>query len=128
MPHLLPQQPPGPASRSPLLRRLASRLPGSPTAGHKGMVETAWTGGAAPGSTWWAFATASQLDGRLFAALARAAEQKLHDFTEEELDNAEWAFARAGEQKVVKRLRQRRKGAPGAGAGAGRSVDASSCG
>lgn len=77
----------------------------------------------------WAFANAGQLDAKLFASLARSAEQLLDNFTDEALDNAEWAFARAGQQKIVKRLRQRKKRTMGAAAAlAGPSADASKCG
>ena len=43
--------------------------------------------------TAWAFATASQSDVQLFAALARAAEQRVSDFNMQDLANTAWAFA-----------------------------------
>ena len=60
----------------------------------------------------WAFVNAGHLDPQLFAALASAAEQRLDEFSQldgAERDNAEWAFARAGQHETVKRLRQRKK-------------------
>jgi hypothetical protein len=84
----------------------------------------------------WAFSNAGVLDARLFAALARAAEHKLDDFTDEARDNAEWAFGKAGQQRVVKALRLRRKRAAESqlGGDAARAeqeaagVDVSACG
>ena len=48
-------------------------------------------------NTAWAFATASQSDAQLFAALARAAERRLGDFNVQELANTAWAFATASQ-------------------------------
>jgi hypothetical protein len=45
----------------------------------------------------------------LFQSLANRADNFLDDFNDEELDNAEWAFARAGMHRIVKRLKQNRK-------------------
>merc|ERR1711908_188906 len=45
--------------------------------------------------TAWGFATTGQLDEALFAALARAAEPRLGDFTGQNLANTAWAFATA---------------------------------
>ena len=47
-------------------------------------------------NTAWAFATAGWSDPHLFTALARAAEQRMHDFNEQDLANAVWAFAIKG--------------------------------
>ena len=44
-------------------------------------------------NTAWAFATASQPDAQLFAALARAAELCLGDFKVQDLASTAWAFA-----------------------------------
>ena len=49
-------------------------------------------------NTAWAFATASQQDARLFAALERLAELHLGDFSVQELANTAWAFATASQQ------------------------------
>ena len=48
-------------------------------------------------NTAWAFATASQQDAQLFAALARVAELRLGDFKVQELANTAWAFATASQ-------------------------------
>ena len=45
----------------------------------------------------WAFATASQQDAQLFAALARAAELHLGDFKVQNLANTAWAFGTASQ-------------------------------
>ena len=53
----------------------------------------------------WAFANAEILSPSLFAALGSAAEGFLDEFTEEELDNMEWAFSRVADQSnLVKAL------------------------
>lgn len=44
----------------------------------------------------WAFARAGQLDKHLFSALARSAEQRVGDFTSQDLANVAWAFTNAG--------------------------------
>ena len=44
-----------------------------------------------------------------FASLGNSVIAALGDFDEEELDNMEWAFGRAGCKKVVKALQQRKK-------------------
>ena len=49
-------------------------------------------------NTAWAFATASQQDAQLFAALARVAELCLGDFKVQDLANTAWAFATASQQ------------------------------
>jgi 2-polyprenyl-6-methoxyphenol hydroxylase-like FAD-dependent oxidoreductase len=49
------------------------------------------------------------MDPTLFQSLANRADNFLDDFNDEELDNAEWAFARAGMHRIVKRLKQNRK-------------------
>ena len=46
-------------------------------------------------NTAWAFATASQQDAQLFAALARVSELRLGDFDVRYLANTAWAFATA---------------------------------
>ena len=46
-------------------------------------------------NTAWAFATASQSDASLFAALATAAEQRMGDFNPQALTNTAWAFVTA---------------------------------
>ena len=43
----------------------------------------------------WASATAGQSDAQLFAALAKAVEQRVSDFDVQNLANAAWAFATA---------------------------------
>ena len=43
----------------------------------------------------WAFATAGQSYGPLFAALAGAARRRSGDFNPQELTNTAWAFAKA---------------------------------
>ena len=43
-------------------------------------------------NTAWAFATASQQDAQLFAALARVAELRLGDFNGQHLANTAWAL------------------------------------
>ena len=48
-------------------------------------------------NTAWAFATTSQHDALLFAALARAAERRLGDFSAQGLANTAWAFATASQ-------------------------------
>ena len=48
-------------------------------------------------NTAWAFATVSQQDAQLFAALARVAELRLGDFKVQDLANTAWAFATAGQ-------------------------------
>ena len=55
--------------------------------------------------------------------------RRIQDFDEEELDNMEWAFARAGQKRVVKILQQRKK-ANGVGATlvAGPAVAVPKCG
>ena len=45
----------------------------------------------------WAFATLGHLDALLFAALARAAEQRMHEFNAQELANTAWAFGKLGQ-------------------------------
>ena len=79
----------------------------------------------------WAFANANQMDPTLFQSLANRAENFLDDFNDEELDNAEWAFARAGMHRIVKRLKQNRKRAVEDAAAAKAEVgevDVSGCG
>ena len=49
-----------------------------------------------PTNTAWAFATAVQSDVQLFAALAKAVEQRVSDFNMQDLANTAWAFATAG--------------------------------
>ena len=44
-------------------------------------------------NTAWAFATMNRLDEKLFAALARAAEQRVNEFNAQNLANTAWAFA-----------------------------------
>lgn len=51
----------------------------------------------------------------------------MDDFNDEALDNAEWAFARAGQQNIVKHLRQRKKRSL-SGSAAGPVAGASKCG
>jgi 2-polyprenyl-6-methoxyphenol hydroxylase-like FAD-dependent oxidoreductase len=58
----------------------------------------------------WAFANAGHLDARLFSTLAKVAEGAIDELNDEDLDNASWAFSRAGGQpRLVKALRLRRK-------------------
>ena len=45
----------------------------------------------------WAFATACQLDARLFALISRVVEERVNDFHPQELTNAAWAFATMGQ-------------------------------
>ena len=71
------------------------------------------------------------MDPTLFQSLANRAENFLDDFNDEELDNAEWAFARAGMHRIVKRLKQNRKRAVEDAAAAKAEVgevDVSGCG
>ena len=49
-------------------------------------------------NTAWAFATASQQDAQLFAAMARVAELHLGDFKVQGLANTAWAFATTNRQ------------------------------
>ena len=51
-------------------------------------------------NTAWAFATASQDDASLFAALATAAKQRLGDFNSQHLVNTAWALATASQDDV----------------------------
>ena len=44
-------------------------------------------------NTAWGFATVNYRDGKLFAALARAAERRLSDFNPQAVANTAWAFA-----------------------------------
>ena len=77
----------------------------------------------------WALANARSMDPKLFAALAARAELLLDEFSDEALDNAEYAFGQAGPPcaRIVKQLRQRRKQAAARGDGGG-DVDVSQCG
>ena len=52
-------------------------------------------------NTAWAFATASQKDLSLFAALAIAAQRRLGDFNPQGLANTAWAFATAGQTDAL---------------------------
>ena len=52
-------------------------------------------------NTAWAFATASQQDAQLFAALARAAELRLGDFKVQDLANTAWACATADQKDAL---------------------------
>ena len=71
----------------------------------------------------WAFANAEILSPALFAALGSAAEGFLDEFTEEELDNMEWAFSRVADQSnLVKALRRRRKQTGGGSSGTALSL------
>ena len=45
----------------------------------------------------WAFAKLGRSDQKLFAALARAAEQRLVEFNAQDLANMAWAFAKVGQ-------------------------------
>ena len=48
-------------------------------------------------NTAWGFAMADQSDAPLFAALAKAIEQRVGDFNAQELANTAWAVATAGQ-------------------------------
>ena len=48
-------------------------------------------------NTAWALATTGQWDTQLFAALAKAVEQRVSEFNMQNLANAAWAFATAGQ-------------------------------
>ena len=50
--------------------------------------------------TAWAFATVGQTDALLFAALAKAAEQRMGHFNPQNLANTAWAFATVGQQDM----------------------------
>ena len=52
-------------------------------------------------NTAWAFATASQSDETLFAALSRAAEQRVSEFNGQSLANIAWAFVTAGQSDAA---------------------------
>ena len=47
-------------------------------------------------NTAWAFATVGQKNEPLFAALAKAAEQRMKDFKAQEISSTAWAFATVG--------------------------------
>ena len=73
-------------------------------------VATFWLKGLA--NTAWAFVTACEPDAPLFAALARAAERRLSDFSAQGLANTAWAFATASlMRRCLRRWRGRRSGA-----------------
>ena len=61
----------------------------------------------------WAFATACQLDARLFALISRVVEERVNDFHPQELTNAAWAFATMG-QSDAQLIRAARAGEIGA--------------
>ena len=77
----------------------------------------------------WTFANVGQVDAQLFAALAWSAEEHFDEFGDEDIDNLEWAFTKCGGQnKIVKRLRQRKKATGGDTKDASSDVDTSACG
>jgi len=67
------------------------------------MTVCRWLGGSSVqgfANLAWAFATASQREAPLFAALASAAERRLGGLSAQELANAAWAFATARESEA----------------------------
>ena len=52
-------------------------------------------------NTAWAFATASQRDALLFAALARAAERRLGDISAQAIANMAWAIATVSQRDAL---------------------------